>query len=355
MDILSADIVLLLLLVSGYFVAWNTGANDAANCIGAAVGAGVMSFRWAAIMLGIMVFLGAMLAGDDVMGTTGGDMVITTAADYESHHGSAPDAETASLLEGAFPDGRVPDLALIAALLAAGVSVLIATYSALPLSTSQSIVGSVSGAGIGMVGLRPELFDLSLLLNIGGSWVLSPFLTLLIGYIGYSILVVISKRIKRVFVWEKTLATFVLLSSAFFAFSLGSNAFGAGLGPLAVRLPEHIPVLAASAGVVLGIGAYTFGSRVTRAVGEGITSLDYAGAFAAQFAAGFGLQFFSQWGIPVSSSQAIVGAIVGVGLVKGATMVSGTKVLKIFASWVFTPAFAAVLSVLLLRGLTLVF
>ena len=355
MTLFSADLILPLLLVSGFFVAWNTGTNDAANCIGAAVGAGVMSFRWAAIMLGLMVFLGAILSGDDVMGTTGRDMVITSAAEYEVHHGTEADGETAALLENAFPQGRLPDLALIAALLAAGISVLIATYSALPLSTSQSIVGAVAGAGIGMVGLRPDFFDLSLFLNIGGSWVLSPFLTLLIGYIAYSILVRVAKRVKRVFVWEQTLALLVLLSSAFFAFSLGSNAFGAGLGPLAVRLPEHIPILAASAGVVLGIGAYTFGSRVTRAVGEGITTLDYAGAFAAQFAAGFGLQFFSQWGIPVSSSQAIVGAIVGVGLVKGATMVSGTKVLKIFASWVFTPLFAAVLAILLLRGLTFVF
>jgi len=69
--------------------------------------------------------------------------------------------------------------------------------------------------------------------------------------------------------------------------------------------------------------------------------LDLPGAFAAQLSSAMGLHLFSIFGIPVSTSSAIVGAVVGVGLVRGAKSISKTTILIILAGWVLTPALAA--------------
>jgi PiT family inorganic phosphate transporter len=80
---------------------------------------------------------------------------------------------------------------------------------------------------------------------------------------------------------------------------------------------------------------------VADTVGKGITPLDIPGAFVAQIAAAFGMHLFSIFGIPVSTSSAIVGAVVGVGLVKGARSISQKTIWTILIGWVLTPFLAA--------------
>jgi PiT family inorganic phosphate transporter len=103
-------------------------------------------------------------------------------------------------------------------------------------------------------------------------------------------------------------------------------------------------LLAILAGVAMAAGALTFGRRVTRTVGHDIASLDYTGALAAQLAAGFGVHLFSIAGLPVSTSQAVVGAVVGVGLTKGTLAVGRRKVAAIVAGWIATPVCAALVA-----------
>jgi PiT family inorganic phosphate transporter len=83
---------------------------------------------------------------------------------------------------------------------------------------------------------------------------------------------------------------------------------------------------------------------VTDTVGKQITPLDYSGALAAQFAAAFSVHYFSIAGIPVSTSQAVVGGVLGVGLTGGIRAVSTRKLQGIFLGWVLTPVGAALLS-----------
>ena len=101
----------------------------------------------------------------------------------------------------------------------------------------------------------------------------------------------------------------------------------------------------------MGVGALTYGRRVTNTVGKSITPLDLPGAFAAQFAAAFGVHIFSILGIPVSTSQAIVGAVIGVGLTKGVRAVSRRKIITIMVGWVLAPSCAAVFAAILYRFL----
>jgi PiT family inorganic phosphate transporter len=99
----------------------------------------------------------------------------------------------------------------------------------------------------------------------------------------------------------------------------------------------------------MAVGAITFGSRVTDTVGKSITPLDYGGALSAQMAAAFGVHLFSMAGIPVSTSQAVVGGVIGVGLTKGMSAVSGRKIITIFLGWIITPACAAGFAALVYR------
>ena len=332
------------LLLAGFYVGWNIGANDAANCIGTTVGAQIITYRQAVAVMAVFVILGGVLQGHKVMKTVGKGIVITEVEAYEEYHGRPPDA---SLLEF-FPDQRLPDKAILVALLSAGFFVTLATFSSVPVSTSQAIVGGVAGVGIGVVGLEASFFKLSVLLKIFSAWVVSPVLTMILAFILYSLLSRLLRNANSV-AWSRTLGMLVVASAAYVSYSLGANDVGNAIGPLLSKYPDQGLGLAILGGVAMAVGAYTFGARVTDTVGKSITPLDYTGALAAQFSAAFGVHLFSMAGIPVSTSQAVVGAVIGVGLTKGMSAVSTRKITTIFLGWVITPVCAALFAAMVYR------
>jgi PiT family inorganic phosphate transporter len=339
------DVLLpIVLILAGFYVGWNIGANDAANCIGTTVGAQIISFKKAVMIMAVFVILGGVLQGHHVMKTVGKGIVISDVSNYEDYHGEMPDEAFTSY----FPDDRLPDKAILVALLSAGFFVTLATFSSIPVSTSQAIVGGVAGTGIGIVGMQSAYFKLGVLLKIFGAWVISPILTMAMAF-GLYLFLGRLMRGRSVMVWSKVMAVSVVASAAYVSYSLGANDVGNAIGPLLSKYPDKGPWLALLGGVAMAVGAYTFGSRVTDTVGKSITSLDYSGALAAQLSAAVGVHFFSMAGIPVSTSQAVVGGVIGVGLTKGARAVSARKISTIFIGWVVTPACAAVFAALVYR------
>lgn len=336
----------IVLLLAGFYVGWNIGANDAANCIGTMVGARVLSFRKAALMMGLFVILGGVLQGHRVMKTVGKGIVITSADQYENLPGkSAPDQ-----LTDHFPEGRLPDQAILVALISAGFFVTLATFTKVPVSTSQAIVGGVTGVGLGIVGPDADYFRISVLLKIVSCWIISPILCAALAFAVYRLLGKVARRINPL-IWSRTLSVLVIVAAAYVSFSLGANDVGNAIGPLLSKYPAQGPWLALLGGVAMAVGALMFGRRVTDTVGKTITPLDLGGAFAAQLSAGIGVHFFSLIGIPVSTSQAIVGAVIGVGLTKGFQAVSGKKISVIVAGWALSPLFAALFAYLTYRGM----
>ncbi len=325
-----------ILLGAAFYVGWNIGANDAANCIGTTVGARVLPYRTAALIMAAFVILGGTLQGHHVMKTVGKGIVITEASVYETHNGTAAPAAH----DEWFPDDRLPDHAILVALLSAGFFVTLATFSSIPVSTSQAIVGGVAGTGLGIVGIQASYFKLGVLLKILGAWVVSPLLALALAFVVYWLLGIVFRG-ARALHGSSVLKAGVIASSAYVSYSLGANDVGNAIGPLLNKYPDMGVPLAVLGGVAMATGALTFGRRVTRTVGHSITPLDYTGALAAQASAAFGVHLFSMMGIPVSTSQAVVGAVIGVGLTKGARAVSGRKVMTIFAGWIVTPLCAA--------------
>ena len=325
------------LLGAAFYVGWNIGANDAANCIGTTVGARVLPYRTAALIMAAFVILGGSLQGHHVMKTVGKGIVVTDAAVYEAYNEAPAPAEHRDY----FPDDRLPDLAILVALLSAGLFVTLATFSSIPVSTSQAIVGGVAGTGLGIVGIQASYFKIGVLLKIFGAWVISPVLAMVLAFVVYWSLGAIFRGTQAL-VWSNILKGGVIASSAYVSYSLGANDVGNAIGPLLNKYPDAGVLLAVLGGVAMATGALSFGRRVTRTVGRSITPLDYTGALAAQLSAAFGVHLFSMMGIPVSTSQAVVGAVIGVGLTKGARAVSGRKILTIFAGWIVTPLCAAV-------------
>ena len=333
-----------LLLAAAFYVGWNIGANDAANCIGTMVGAHVLPYRTAALVMALFVILGGALQGHHVMKTVGKGIVIADAAAYEAHNREPAPPDFAEF----FPDGRLPDEAILVALLSAGLFVTLSTVSRIPVSTSQAIVGGVAGTGLGLVGINASYFKLGVLLKIFGAWVISPVLAMLLAFLLYLFLNVVFRRASAV-IWSNLLRIAVIGSAAYVSYSLGANDVGNAIGPLLNRYPDEGVLLAILGGVAMAAGALTFGKRVTHTVGRSITPLDYSGALAAQLSAAFGVHLFTVLGIPVSTSQAVVGAVIGVGLTKGARAVSTKRIKAIFIGWVATPLSAAVFAALVYR------
>lgn len=336
-----------MLLAAAFYVGWNIGANDAANCIGTTVGAQIISYRKAALLMSLFVILGGVLQGHHVMKTVGKGIVVSDAATYETYNEAPAPRE----FQEFFPDGRLPDLAILVALLSAGFFVTLATFTSTPVSTSQAIVGGVAGVGLGIVGLQAAYFKLGVLLKILGAWVISPILTMIMAFIVY-LLLGRALRNARAMIWSNMMAIAVLVSAAYVSYSLGANDVGNAIGPLLNKFPDKGPYLAALGGVAMAVGALTFGKRVTNTVGKSITPLDYAGALSAQLSAGVGVHVFSMLGIPVSTSQAVVGGVIGVGLTRGTQAVSKKKITRIFLGWVVTPTCAAIFAATLYRILS---
>ena len=333
-----------ILILAGFYVGWNIGANDAANCIGTTVGAQIISYRKAVMIMAFFVILGGMLQGHHVMKTVGKGIVVSDAQSFEEHNERPAGAE----FRAYFPDDRLPDKAILVALLSAGFFVTLATFSSVPVSTSQAIVGGVAGVGVGIVGMNATYFKLAVLIKIFGAWVISPILTMILAFLLYKLLGLLLKRVSSVR-WSQAMAIAVICSAAYVSYSLGANDVGNAIGPLLSKYPDKGLWLAALGGIAMAVGAMTFGSRVTATVGKSITPLDYGGALAAQTAAAFGVHLFSMAGIPVSTSQAVVGGVIGVGLTKGMNAVSTKKISTIFLGWVITPACAAVFAAVVYR------
>lgn len=300
------------LLFVGAYVGWNIGANDAGNCVGTAVGSGLLTYRRAAVLVAVCAVLGAMLQGDRVMETVGTGIV----------------SESLS----------VPGIVI--ALLCSGLFVTVSTLLGLPVSTSQVIVGGVAGVGLA-VGAE---VNTQTILSIVQVWVICPILTGVMGMGIYGISKRLLQRTTRGF-WQRVPRVLLILSGAYLAFSLGANHVGTAMGPLTnVDLSISGWTLRLLGGVAMAVGTMTFGHRVTRTVGGGITRLDPLSAASAQLAAGLAVHFFSLYGIPVSTSQAVVGAVLGVGLLQGVSTVRGRTLLGIAGGWVVTPMAAGLIA-----------
>lgn len=161
MDIIVAygTVFLILAGVFGLFMAWGIGANDVANAMATSVGSKALTIKQAVLIAAVFEFAGAVLAGGQVTKTIRKGIVDT-----------GPIMDSPELLV----------YGMLAALLAAGLWLLIASRQGWPVSTTHSIVGAI--VGFAMVGIGMDAVNWSKVSMIAASWVVSP---LLAGFIAY--------------------------------------------------------------------------------------------------------------------------------------------------------------------------
>ena len=393
----------------GFLMAWGIGANDVANAMGTSVGSKALTIKQAIIIAMIFEFAGAYLAGGEVTSTIRKGII-----------------DVAYFIDQ--PELLV--FGMTAALLAAGLWLIIASYFGWPVSTTHSIVGAI--VGFSAVGVGVDSVTWSKVVGIIGSWIITPLISGIIAYFifmssqklifntkdpianakrfvpfymflaGFILsLVTITKGLKHVGLHvsiieaivsaviigllvaitgkffvnrvkidpqadkhmhfanvEKIFAVLMIVTACAMAFAHGSNDVANAIGPLAavVSIVEHNGQIAAKAelawwilplgGVGIVLGLAIFGKRVMATIGNGITHLTPSRGFAAELAAASTVVIASGTGLPISTTQTLVGAVLGVGMARGIAALNLGVVRNIVISWIVTLPIGAGLSII---------
>jgi PiT family inorganic phosphate transporter len=157
-----------------------------------------------------------------------------------------------------------------------------------------------------------------------------------------------------------------VMTACYVAFAHGANDVANAVGPLAaifsvvktgsVAMQIEVPVwMLAIGGIAVGGGLFAFGSRVMETIGGKITEVTPVRGFCAEFGAATTILVCSRLGLPVSTTHVLVGAVVGVGFMRGMGFLDMRLLRNIGSSWVITLPFTMVLAVVLYKLLTLFF
>ena len=341
-------LVIGIFLSAGLFMGWSLGANDAANIFGTAVGSKMVSFRTAAIICSVFVIIGAVAGGSGTSHTLG-------------------KLGSINAIAGAF-----------AVSASAAFTVLMMTRKGLPVSTSQAIVGAIIGWNV-FAGLQT---DTKVVVDIVQTWVFTPILAAIFAVIIYWIVKYIIEHTKiHVVKMDKYTRWGLIIAGAFGSYSLGANNIANVMGVFVQVSPFNditignvtfagIQQLFLLGGIAIAVGVFTYSKKVMTTVGKSIFKLSPINAFVVVLATSLVLFVFSSEGlynfltsrnlpalplVPVSQSQAVIGAIMGIGLAKGGRNIDVSKIGKISIGWILTPLISMIISFVALSVLQNVF
>ena len=329
--------MILLFLTSGLFLGWSLGANDAANVFGSAVGSKMVSFRKAAIIASVFVLLGAVIQGAGASETLG-------------------KLGAVNALGGSFTVA-----------LAAAVTVYLMTKFGIPVSTTQAIVGAIIGWNL----FTGNHTDNRVMTQIISTWVSGP----VIGAAFAILLFIILKAIKKnssihLFRFESYIRKGLIIVGAFGAYSLGANNIANVMGVfipsfnlheinLGVFILSSAQQLFLLGALAIAAGILTYSKKVMETVGNNIIELSSEAALVTVLSQALVLFIFSSsWlsslfiriglppipMVPVSSSQVIIGSVIGIGIYKGARNINFRILGEIGIGWIVTPVFSGILA-----------
>ena len=292
-------------LLGGIFLGWSLGANDAANVFGTAVSSKMLKFWTAAVLASVFVVIGALVSGQAGIDTLKG--------------------LTSFNLEQA-----------VISSVAAAITVTIMTAFGLPVSTSQAVVGAILGIGI-----------LNNQLNFGGlgkvvsCWVGTPIGAAVIAFFLYRwIGRLVNRANLNIFESDALLRLSLILAGIYGAYTLGANnvanvtAVFVGAGLISVFSAALI------GGVSIALGIITYSRPVMETVGKKLVRLDPFSALIVVLSLAMSVHIFTFIGVPVSTSQGVIGAVLGIGIVKGANTINRRTLLNILIGWLLTPVLA---------------
>ncbi|MBN1355183.1 inorganic phosphate transporter [bacterium] len=402
---MESHIIFAFAIILGFYMAWNIGANDVANAMGTSIGSGTLTLRQAALIAGIMNFLGALLVGSHV---------------------------TETIRRGVIDPMRFQSnprefvLGMLGVLLASGMWVMFATWKEWPVSTTHSVIGAVVGFGIAAGGFG--MVNWKIIGFIVLSWIVSPVVGGCISYLvfvtmrelvlnksdpravarkigpffSFGVLYILSiaflfkglknldlnitflnatlistgigaaggllvhRYLKR---WvpkkksayddiEELAKPLQVLSASYESFANGSNDVANAIGPVAAILAiletgnltmrAEVPLwLLGIGGIAIWVGISTWGWRVMETIGKKITYITPTRGFAAEFGTATTVLLCSQLGMPVSTTHTSVGNVIGVGLARGLGGINLKIIRKILEGWLYTLPAAGFLSAII--------
>ena len=403
------EVLVVIAIIVGLYMAWNIGANDVANSMADAVGSKALTIFWAVVLAAICNFCGAVLVGSHVTDTVRQGIIDTQVFTDEP---------------------RILAYGMVCAMLGAALWLNLASYFGMPVSTTHSIVGAIIGFGILQAGLGH--IHWGKLGQIVASWFISPLAGGIMAFIIFKlisrhilavekpvvaarkgvpvcvfftfailIIAIIYKGLKNIHLdlkgseaitlsiiggliaagisnlfirrnrnyngelpfeqqlvaVEKIFAVLVIITSCTVAFAHGANDVANAIGPLAAvaeivknnTVPGKVPVniwFLVLGGLGIAVGLATFGYRVMRLVGTKVTKITPSRGVAADLSTMVTVLTCSRLGLPISTTHTLIGAIIGVGLARGITAINRKVVASIFTSWIVTIPVAAGLTVL---------
>ncbi|NJR18483.1 MAG: inorganic phosphate transporter [Calothrix sp. CSU_2_0] len=412
-------ISLLIVIFLAFYLAFNLGANDVANAMGTSVGSKAVTLKQALIIAGILEFTGAVLFGHEVTETLATNIVnpvLFSNAPQLLLMGMISVLIACGLwlqiatLRGLPVSSSHAVVGAIAGFSWVALGINAIAWSSIGLITVGWIITPVISGAIAALFysqiqrwiLKPENQVAQL-----NEWI--PWLSAaLIGIFGVIVLPTLTHPITELFIaktgfripahdislltggfavfgltiysWrqlaagekskqsiEKIFGKYQLLSACFVAFAHGSNDVGNAIAPLAtityiiknqvvplgeINIPLWILVLGAG-GIVTGLAV--LGKKVIATIGESIITLQPSSGFCAELATATTILMASRFGLPVSTSHALVGAVVGIGLVQDLKSVKLATLKNIAAAWVVTVPVSAALSAIIFTLLNTIF
>jgi len=394
--------------VFGFYMAWNIGANDVANSMASAVGAKAITIRQAVFIAGILNIVGATFLGAHVTDTIRKGIVSTEImADPQMIIIGAFSALLASALWVSFATWQSLPVSTTHSIVGAmiGFGVMAGGFSAINWGSMTAVVMSwiispvfsliisylmfkiivrlilskedsfarairLSPFFIGLaffVVILSFLFKTPLgsrlALGTSTATILSVIISAIMGFAGMKILNVYVKDVDSNGV-EEIFRRIQIGTSCYVALAQGANDVANAIGPLAVvyflvhtgNVGESVAVpvfLLLFGGIGIACGIYMAGERVMDTMGTKITTLSNTRGFSVDFAAATTVLIASKLGLPVSTTHAAVGGVIGVGLARGIEAVNFGIIVKIMIYWVLTVPASALTSIVIYKILQL--
>ncbi|MGB1199003.1 MAG: inorganic phosphate transporter [Thalassotalea sp.] len=401
--------LVMLAAVVGFFMAWGIGANDVANAMGTSVGSKALTIKQAIIIAMVFEFAGAYLAGGEVTSTIRkgiidasffvdspellvfgmisalfaaatwllvasilGWPVSTTHSIVGAIIGFAAMGVSADAVEWGKVGGIVGSWVVTP--LISGIIAFIIFNSAQklifdtekPLDNARRYVPLymfLAGFVLSLVTIKKGLKHIGLDIGSTDSFIYAVAVAVVVAIIGKIFInrIKFEDNVAKTTHYanvEKVFAVLMVITACCMAFAHGSNDVANAIGPLAavVSIVDNggeIVKKAALAWWILPLGGFgivaglaLFGHRVIATIGNGITHLTPSRGFAAELAAACTVVIASGTGLPISTTQTLVGAVLGVGMARGIAAINLGVVRNIVISWVVTLPVGAGLSIL---------
>jgi phosphate/sulfate permease len=306
------------MVTSGLFFGWTIGSHYTGATMGMAYGAGVIKRPIVAcLLIAFFVILGATFESHNVVKTVGTGIIRG---------------------EDMTPLGAMCMMFTAALVTAAN------TWFKWPVSTSQLACFSVVGSALAMG--APVFWETTITL-LFITWIGTPILAAALGYVLTKLTDVVMKNCSAS--GTKCLEWGLIAGCCYAAYTLGANNTGNAVGVF-YGLKLMAPVKAGFiGGIVMAIGALTWGKPILEKVGKGIVQLDLNMGVGAKLGQSLTAHLAASLGYPTSMNQALIGGVFGAGSARGMKTLNRKALGEIVFSWFFTPFLAGVVSFLLYK------